>query len=153
MNALSFFVLFIVILQVYHIDSRKFLLHDQKAKSQTQSLKQSVPFSQVLQNAVTLMGSTYASQIDSELENLRALSQDEIIDYFKATTYNGDVQLYWFRYYLLAQLALFENRAWTRPEGEGLDPEDINDPNFRCFKYFLIFFLLKFKIFQFVQVL
>ena len=128
MKNLSYLVLFIILFQISGFQSRRSFLHH-KGKAQTQTLKLSAPFSQVLQNAITLMGSTYASQIDSELNKLRSLTQEQIVEYFKNTSYNGDVQLYWFRYYLLAQLSLFEDRNWVRPQLEGQGPEDLVDEN------------------------
>ena len=125
MKLLSLSIIFIVIIfQIYQCQS---LL--------THSLKQSTPFSQVLQRAITLMGSDYSSKIDSELSYVRTLSQSQIIDYFNIPTYKGDVQLYWFRYYLLAQLSLYENRTWSRPLNEGTDPNDSNDSHYMFFLY------------------
>lgn len=94
------------------------------------SLKSSKPFSEVLSYVKsTLMGETYAAKIDSTLEELESKSQSEVIDFFSVESYGGDVQKYWFHYYLLAKLNFFSETQWERPEGE-----DIEDENYSHFK-------------------
>ena len=61
------------------------------------------------------MGS-YKNQVDSTLQKMASFSHKEIVNFFQVKSYNGDVQKYWFHYYLLSHLLFFDTKhKWLNP--------------------------------------
>ncbi|KAL4465292.1 hypothetical protein ABPG74_002006 [Tetrahymena malaccensis] len=94
-----------------------------KLRSHQAPLRNSKPYSDILEKAKKLMGGQNVQKIEHKLKDLKNMSQQQIVDYFVNHQYT-DVQDYWFQYYLLSELLLFtDSNTWLSPT-----KSQINDP-------------------------